>query len=188
MTDDVPGATTLIKAEVEAKNELLKLVYAELRDLAGLQMAMERGDHTLTPTALVHEAWLRITKDGTPAQWNSRSEFLMTAAEAMRRILVEHARRHRRRKSVVRNEVFPAALVSQWRPSEHLDLIVVDELITQLAGLHPEKANLVKLKFFGGLSMPEVAEALGVSLATANRHWAYARAWLSRAMMEQEEP
>ena len=165
------------KGDGQAAAELLPLVYEELRKLATHKMAQEAPGNTLQPTALVHEAWLRLVGGG-PSQWNSRGHFFSAAAEAMRRILIEAARRkhsqqrggHRERQELDEN-----ALVLD-RPSE--EILVVNEALEKLTNQDPVAADLVKLRYFAGMTLPEVAEALGMSPRTADRVWAYARSWL----------
>ncbi len=167
--------------------DLLPLVYDELKRLAYLHMESERLDHTLTPTALLHEAWLRLADSSTPPQLSNRAYFFSAAAEAMRRILVEHARRHNRRCIILQTAVYPEIMGEQSLRKRQPDLVAMDEALSRLKEHHPEKAELVKLRFFGGLTLPAAAEVLGVSLKTAIRHWAYARAWLSRELGERDE-
>jgi RNA polymerase sigma factor (TIGR02999 family) len=161
-----------------AAEELLPLVYDELRRLAAQKLAHEAPGQTLQPTALVHEAYLRLVgPDGGPP-WDGRGHFFAAAAEAMRRILVDNARRKRRpkhggdRQRVELEEACPVA----ESPAD--DLVALDEALTRLGKEDPTKAALVQLRFFGGLTMPEVARVLGISLATAERYWTYARTWL----------
>ncbi len=164
-----------------AAAELLPLVYAELRQLAAARLAAERPGQTLQPTALVHEAYLRLVGPGPNPVWNGRGHFFGAAAEAMRRILVEQARRKGRLKrggDCTRMEL-PADVAAD---EAEVDVLALDEALTQLATDHPEKAELVKLRFFAGMTSVEAAAALGVSTATVERHWRYARAWLARRM------
>ncbi len=164
-----------------AAEQLLPLVYEELRKLARQRLAHEKPGQTLQATALVHEAYMRLVGDPSTAAdqgWNSRSHFFGAAAEAMRRILVESARRKNRLKhggEHQRVDLDSACLVSA-APS--LDLLALDEALTKLAQAEPAKAELVKLRFFAGLTMPEAAAALNISLATAERHWTFAKSWL----------
>jgi RNA polymerase sigma factor (TIGR02999 family) len=171
--------------DARAAAGLLPLVYDLLRDLAKRRMRQERSDHTLQATALVHEAYLRLV-DRTSAQtWDGRWHFFAAAAEAMRRILVERARRRDRlkrggnRRRVDLNAV--AGLTVGEPPDE---LLALDEALDQLAERHPEKAQLVKFRYFAGLTIEEAAQALGIGTSTADRHWAYARAWLYCRMTE----
>ena len=161
-----------------AAADLLPLIYDELRKLAAARMVAEAPDHTLQPTALVHEAYLRLVGKDAGRPWNGRGHFFAAAAEAMRRILVESARRKSRLKHGGENErvdLDSGCLVSE-APS--LDLLALDEALTKLAESEPAKADLVKLRFFAGLTMPQAASALNISLATAERHWTFAKSWL----------
>ena len=165
-----------------AAAELLPLVYQELRCLARQKMGQERVGHTLQATALVHEAFVRLVDGSRTRSWEGRWHFFAAAAEAMRRILVDQARRRDRIKrggGVVRQRIDleNVELTVDEPPRE---LIAVDEGLSALAVGHPEKAQLVKLRYFAGLTIEETAEAMRISVATANRHWAYARAWLFR--------
>ena len=164
------------------------MVYDELRQLAARRLAQERPGQTLDATGLVHEAYLRLVDDDQARQWNSRGHFFAAAAEAMRRILIEQARRKgrlkrgggRRRLEVAAHEPAVAGL--------DFDVLAVDEALSELAREHPEKAELVKLRYFAGLTLPEAASALGFSAATADRHWRYARAWLARRLKPGTPP
>lgn len=165
----------------KAAEELLPLVYEELRKLAANKMATEAAGHTLQPTALVHEAWLRVAGSGQ-RYWNSRGHFFAAAAEAMRRILIETVRRkqsQQRGGQWQRIELDESALVLERPVAEVLD---VDAALEKLAHEDPLAANLVKLRYFVGLSLPEAAEALNISPRTADRLWAYARSWLRQAL------
>jgi RNA polymerase sigma factor (TIGR02999 family) len=169
------------QGDPQAAGQLLPLVYDELRKLAAAKMAAERPDHTLDATALVHEVYLRLVGE---MHFDRRGHFFAAAAEAMRRILVEHARRHARGKRGGGRQRVPLD-ESQKVVGSHEDLIAVDEAISQLAAEDPKKAELVKLRFFAGLTMPEAAAALDISLATAERWWMYARTWLFAALDEE---
>jgi RNA polymerase sigma factor (TIGR02999 family) len=161
-----------------AAGDLLPIVYAELRKLAAARMAAESPDHTLQPTALVHEAYLRLVGPADGLRWDNRGHFFAAAAEAMRRILVEAARRRRRLKrggGLVRDDL-DGVLTTAPEPDE--DLLALDEALARLAEQDPAKAELVKLRHFAGLTVDQAAAALGISPATADRYWAYARAWL----------
>src|SRR5436305_952810 len=172
----------------KAAAELLPLVYDELRKLAAVRLAEEKPGQTLQPTALVHEAYLRLAGGAQPQDWNGRGHFFAAAAEAMRRILVEAARRKGRdrhgggRKRV---DLDPAAAPA---PQTDDDLLALDEALTRLAATDPAAARLVELRYFAGLTMPQAAEALGVPLRTAERNWAYARAWLRWAVAGEGPP
>jgi len=163
-----------------AAEQLLPLVYDELRKLAAQKLAQERPGQTLQATALVHEAYLRLVDVETAPHWNSRGHFFAAAAEAMRRILVEMARKRRRFKrggDLQRLDLDGLELPDHNVPNNLLDL---DDALTQLAQSHPEQAELVKLRYFAGLTVDEAAQALGIAPSTADRYWTYARAWLYR--------
>ena len=163
--------------DAQAAEELLPLVYEELRQLAAHKMAGEAPGHTLQPAALVHEAWLRLA--GAPEQqWNSRNHFFMAAAESMRRILIERARQKARLKRGGDRERVPLEQLDQAIDADADTLLLVGEALEQLAAHDPRKAELVKLRFFAGLNLEEAARVLGVAHPTAKRDWAYARAWL----------
>jgi RNA polymerase sigma factor (TIGR02999 family) len=171
-----------------AAAQLLPLVYEELRQLAAHRLALEKPGQTLQATALVHEAYLRLVDVEQAQRWNSRGHFFAAAAEAMRRILVENARRKRGVKHggglqrVNLDEAVPCA------PEPAGDLLLLNEALDQLAREDPAKAELVKLRYFAGLSVQEAADALGISRATADRYWAYAKVWLYRAVTESDRP
>jgi RNA polymerase sigma factor (TIGR02999 family) len=171
----------------KAAAELLPLVYDELRKLAAARMAAEKPGYTLQATALVHEAYLRLVGPANGPRWDGRAHFFAAAAEAMRRILVEAARRRaaaRHGGAMHRQPLDPeAAAVPQHRE----DLLALDEALDRLAAEDPLKADLVKLRYFVGLTLPEAAAALGLSERTAGRHWAFARAWLRRAVEGADE-
>jgi RNA polymerase sigma factor (TIGR02999 family) len=159
-------------------SRLLPLVYDELRRLAAQRLASERRDHTLQATALVHEAYLRLVGDDPTSHWDGRGHFFAAAAEAMRRILIDSARRKRRPKhggGLGRIDLDEAARVTQ-SPGD--DLLALEEALTKLAASEPVKAELVKLRFFAGMTIPEAAQVLRISHATAERYWTYARVWL----------
>ena len=164
-----------------AAADLLPLVYAELRELAAARLAGEQPGHTLQPTALVHEAYLRLV--GGQA-FDGRGHFFAAAAEAMRRILVEKARRRRRLRhgGHLRRQPLDPDDRAAPEPADPTDLLAVDEALTRLEAVSPRKAGLVKLRYFAGLTLPEAAELLGVSRSTAEADWTYAKAWLKREM------
>ena len=167
---------------------LLPLVYEELRRLAARRLAQEPSGQTLQPTALVHEAYLRLVGGGGEGGWDGRGHFFAAAAEAMRRILIENARRKGRKKhggDLARVNLAEADLACRLPPDE---LIFLDEAMTRLEAEDPPKARLVRLRFFAGLSLEEAAQVLGVSAVTAKRHWRYARAWLHREVSGAAEP
>ena len=167
----------------QAADQLLALVYDELRRLASAKMARERPGHTLQPTALVHEAWLRLGGDAQPA-WQNRRHFFGAAAEAMRRVLIGNARRkHAARRGVdVQHLDIDAPEIEIITPVADEELLRVHEALDRLALEDPRKAELVKLRYFAGMSIEESAEALGISDRTAKRDWTYARAWLGEAI------
>ena len=172
------------QGEARAAEELLPLVYDELRKLAAHKMANEAPGHTLQPTALVHEAWLRLVGSGDP-QWNGRGHFFAAAAEAMRRILIEVARRKQRQRhggGQAREELDESRLVLE-RPSD--EMLAVNEALERLTHEDALAADVAKLRYFVGMTLPEAAEALGISPRTADRIWAYARTWL-RVQIEGE--
>ena len=164
----------------QAAEQLLPLVYDELRRLAAQKLAQEKPGQTLQATALVHEAYLRLVDVDQVRHWNSRGHFFAAAAEAMRRILVDNARRKKAEKRGGERKRSPAELsrIACREPDDKL--ILLDEALTKLAAQDARKAELVKLRYFAGLTTREAAEALGISTATADRYWAYARAWLQR--------
>src|SRR3954469_1749471 len=161
-----------------AAADLLPLVYDELRKLAAARMAGESPGHTLQPTALVHEAYLRLVDPADRDRWHNRGHFFAAAAEAMRRILVEAARRKKADKRGGGRHRVDAATVEIPAPEVGDDLVAIDAALDRLAALDPVKADLVKLRYFAGLTIERAAAALGISPATANRYWAYSRAWL----------
>jgi RNA polymerase sigma factor (TIGR02999 family) len=175
---------TVAAGDPRAATALLPLVYDELRALAAARMAGEASGHTLQPTALVHEAYLRLVGGSQPDDWNGRGHFFAAAAEAMRRILVEAARRkgrqrhggRARRKPLDGNE--PAAAAE----ADAVDLIVLNDALDRLAEAAPRRAELVKLRYFAGFTVPEAADILGISRSTAEADWTYAKAWLKREM------
>ncbi len=171
----------LKQGDAIAADELVPLVYTELRRLAAAKMAREKAGQTLQPTALVHEAWLRIGG----ADFQNRAHFFSAAAEAMRRILVERARRKSREKrggaNVQHVDVDEVDIAAPAGNEE--ETLQVNEALDELALVHPQKAELVKLRYFAGLSFDDVAELLGTSVTTAKRDWAYARGWLHRKIV-----
>ena len=164
-----------------AAEELLPLVYNELRRLATHKMAGEVAGHTLQPTALVHEAWLRLA-GYEDQKWNSRNHFFMAAAEAMRRILVERAREKGRLKRGANPERVPLEGLDLAIHADSDTLLLVEEALEQLSAKDRVKADLVKLRFFAGMGLEEAGRVLGISEPTAKRYWAYARAWLFEAV------
>jgi len=178
----VPDVTRILQAidrgEPRASEELLPLVYQELRRLASVRMAQERPGQTLQATALVHEAYLRLLGDEVSPGWENRRHFFAAAAEAMRRILVEKARQRERLKHGGQFDRVDMADVDLAMEEPPENLLQLDEALQELEREDPRKAELVKLRYFAGLSEEEAAEALGISRATASRWWTFARAWL----------
>ena len=178
---DVTHILSQIEAgDPSAADELLPLVYEELRRLAAARLAAEPAGNTLQATALVHEAYLRLVGSSNGDRWDHRGHFFAAAAEAMRRILVDNARRKaatRHGGAMQRQELEPETATM---PEMREDLLALDEALDRLSSEDPVKADLVKLRYFVGLSLPEAAAALGLSERTAGRHWAFARAWLRR--------
>ena len=181
---DVTRILQAIQAgEAQAGEKLLPLIYDELRRLAAAKMAHEPPGQTLQPTALVHEVWLRLSQQSR-AEWKNREQFFAVAAEVMRRILVDRARRRRAQKHGGDLErVGLDAVDVPYASSDDL-VLQVHEALERLAAEDSEKAQVVKLRFFVGLENAEVASLLGVSEKTVQRHWAFAKAWLTRAMQE----
>jgi RNA polymerase sigma factor (TIGR02999 family) len=173
-----------------AVNELLPLVYEELRQLAGAMMRQERPDHTLQPTALVHEAYLKLV-DRTRMQWTDRAHFLAVAAQAVRHVLVDHARGHRRSKrggGRAKLSLDERRAAAPGLPAEEVDLLAVDEALEDLATDDPREARVVEMRFFGGMTIEETAAVLGISAATVERDWRYARARLYKALADHRGP
>ena len=176
MSDVTHLLEALEHGDAKAADGLLPLVYEELRKLAAHKMANEAPGQTLQPTALVHEAWVKLA--GSNQQWNSRGHFFAAAAEAMRRILIDRARKRNRLRHDAGLERVNLDSVDLAASTDDVTLLQLDEALHRLAVEAPDKAELVKLRFFAGLSIAQSAHALGISEATAKRHWAYARAWL----------
>lgn len=168
-----------------AQDALVPLVYEELRRQATRALRREGDGHTLQATALVHEAWLRLG-DQQRARWEGRSQFFAVAAQAMRRVLVDHARtRHaQKRGGGAKSVTLGDALPHDEGAMDAVDVLALDTALTKLAEFDPKKARLVELRYFVGLSIPEAAEAMGVSQATLGREWAVARAWLRRELAQ----
>jgi len=188
MTDVTRILSDIEQGDPKAAEQLLPLVYDELRKLAARRLAHERPGQTLQATALVHEAYLRLVGSRPEQGWDSRGHFFAAAAEAMRRILVENARRKGRQKRGghrTQVELDEADLACRMPPE---DLLALDEALARLAAEDPVKARLVELRFFAGLSVEEASKALGVSAITAKRYWRYARAWLHREVAGGDQP
>jgi RNA polymerase sigma factor (TIGR02999 family) len=182
MTEVTHLLNALEQGDPRAASRLLPLVYDELRKLAAQRIAQEQPGQTLQPTALVHEAYLRLVGNDPGRSWNGRGHFFAAAAEAMRRILIENARRKKRSRhggDRHRVDLKRADLAYQNAPAE---LLLIDEAIDQLAADDAQAAQLVKLRYYAGLTVEQAAELAGISRSTAYEHWAYARAWLHRAV------
>jgi RNA polymerase sigma factor (TIGR02999 family) len=186
MTERTSDASALLRAwgrgDIQARDALLPLVYRELRDQAARYLRRERRDHTLEPTALVHEAYVRLVGQDR-VSWQNRAHFFGLAAQMMRRILVDHARKHQAAKRP------DAGLKVTWDDRDWVavqprdcELLLLDQALSDLAAFDPRQAHTVELRYFGGLSEQEVADVLGVSRATVTREWNSARAWLFRRM------
>jgi RNA polymerase sigma factor (TIGR02999 family) len=176
----------LRNGDKRAADKLLPMVYDEFRALARHYLAQERANHTLQPTALVHEAYMKLV-DQTRVDWQGKSHFFAVAAQAMRRILVDHARsRQREKRGGGRARVMLDEAVA-LSPQKDEDVLALDEALEKLAKVDPRQAKIVELRFFGGLSVEEVAEALHVSKRTVEGDWTFARAWLSRELRGDAE-
>jgi RNA polymerase sigma factor (TIGR02999 family) len=185
MSDVTRMLEAIGEGDAKAAAELLPLVYDELRRLAAAKMAQERPGQTLQPTALVHEAWLRLGGSETQ-KWQNRAHFFGAAAEAMRRILIENARRKRALRHGGGQERLDIAEVDVAAAASDDSLLAVHEALDRFAAQDPRKAELVKLRYFAGLSLEEAADVLGVSVPTVKRWWAYARAWLHTEISASE--
>src|SRR6266446_9353711 len=185
MTDVTRILSAIEQGDPHAAEQLLPLVYDELRKLAADKMAQEKSGQTLQATALVHEAYLRLVDDEKAEQWNSRGHFFAAAAEAMRRILVDQARRKQadKRGGQGRRVPLDAADVSFTSPAD--ELLDIDEALIRLAAEDPQAARLIQLRYFAGLSIEDAAEVIGISRSTAYEHWSYARVRL-RTLLDRE--
>ena len=186
MNDVTPILSAIVQGDPRAAEQLLPLVYDELRRLAAARLAAEKSGQTLQPTALVHEAYLRLVGDGLPTDWNGRGHFFAAAAEAMRRILIESARRKhgpQRGGDFTRHDLDPE---QPTPPGPSPRLLALDEALDRLAAIEPRAAEVVKLRYFAGLTVAEAASVLGISPRTADNDWAYARAWLVTALHDED--
>jgi RNA polymerase sigma factor (TIGR02999 family) len=187
MTDVTRILSAIEQGDTKAAEALLPLVYEELRKLAALRLASEKPGQTLQATALVHDAYLRLVEGEAARRWNSRGHFFAAAAEAMRRILVDNARRKRRPKHGGDRRRIGLDSIALPVEDRFHDLLALDEALSEFARREPLKAELVKLRYFAGLSVEEAAECLGISAVTAKRYWAVARAWLFAALSDGGE-
>jgi RNA polymerase sigma factor (TIGR02999 family) len=182
MSDVTRILSAIEGGDAQAAERLLPLVYEELRKLAAQKMAQENPGQTLQATALVHDAYIRLVDVDKAQHWNSRGHFFAAAAEAIRRILVENARRKERLKhggGISRQELHESEIAA---PADSNDLLALDEALEQLQQRDPTAAELIKLRYFAGLTMPLAAEAMGIPLRTAERNWTYGRIWLHRIL------
>jgi RNA polymerase sigma factor (TIGR02999 family) len=182
MSDVTRLLSAIDQGDPQAADQLLPLVYDELRRLAAQKLAQEKPGQTLQATALVHEAYLRLVGPAGLPHWQSRGHFFAAAAEAMRRILVDGARRKRTHKHGGQRQRLDLDQVEVVAVTRSTDLVALDDALTQLAAEDPLKAQLVNLRYFAGLSVQQAADVLGISRATADRYWAYARTWLYCAL------
>ena len=182
MSDVTHILSQIESGDPSAAEQLLPLVYDELRKLAAARLALEKPGQTLQATALVHDAYIRLVDVEKAEHWNSRGHFFGAAAKAMRRILVESARRKDREKRGGDLQRHDVNVVDPANIEAQVDILELDEALTQLALDHPEKAKLVQLRYFAGLTLVEAATALSISTATADRYWRYARAWLAHRL------
>jgi RNA polymerase sigma factor (TIGR02999 family) len=189
MTDVTRILSAIEQGDPKAAEQLLPLVYDELRRLATQKLVQDRPDQTLQATALVHEAYLRLVDTATVQRWDSRGHFFAAAAEAMRRILVEQARRRGRLRhggGLRRVDWLDADVAAP--PSADEQILLLDESLVRLAAARPQAAKLVQLRFFSGLTLEEAAPMIGLSPRTARRLWVFARAWLRRDMERSGDP
>ena len=188
MTDVTRILSAIEQGDPAAAEQLLPLVYDELRRLAAQRMAQERPGQTIQATALVHEAYIRLVNAEEAPHWNSRGHFFTAAAEAMRRILIDRARDKKRAKRGGQRRRIDLEAIDVALNTADDDLLDLDEALEKLASEYPECAELVKLRFFAGMSLGEAAVALGLARRTAYRHWAYARAWLYQQLCLDDHP
>jgi RNA polymerase sigma factor (TIGR02999 family) len=182
MSDATHILSAMDQSDPHAAEQLLPLVYDELRKLASQKLAQEKSPQTLQATALVHEAYLRLIGDGQPYDWNGRGHFFAAAAEAMRRILVDSARRRRSEKHGGDRDRVDLSEDAVAAPNPDLDLIALDEALLRLASADPVKARLVELRYFAGLTGEQAAAVLGLSSSAVDRLWVFTRAWLRREL------
>ena len=187
MSDVTQILNSIEKGDAKAANELLPLVYGELRKLAAHKMASEANYQTLQPTALVHEAWLRLV-GSEPQSWENRAHFFGAAAEAMRRILIENARRKRAVRHGGDQQRVDVDEIEIAATTKDEELLAINDALEKFSVVDKQKAELVKLRYFVGLTNDESAQILGISVPTAKRWWAYARAWLFRCLGGEAPP
>ena len=187
MSDVTRILSQIEQGDPHAAKDLLPVVYDELRQMAAAKMAQERSDHTLQATALVHEAYVRLLGPSQTVSWENRRHFFGAAAEAMRRVLVDAARKHNRAKRGGDWERVGFDLDELPGLGPNQDIADLDQALNSFSQKEPEKAELVKLRFFAGLTIEQAAEILGISTSTADRHWCYARAWLFREIAQARE-
>jgi RNA polymerase sigma factor (TIGR02999 family) len=185
MTEITRILDAMEQGDPHAAAQLLPLVYDELRRLAASRLSQEQPGHTLEATALVHEAYLKLVGPDAGHRWNDRRHFFAAAAEAMRRILVDHSRKKRAERRGGDRQRVPLAQAGAVAAPDADDVLALDEVLDRFAGVEPLKAELVKLRYFAGLSEAEAAAAMGIARATASRWWTYARAWLIDALEEK---
>jgi RNA polymerase sigma factor (TIGR02999 family) len=178
MTDATSILQAIEQGDPNAAEQLLPLVYDELRKLAAAKLANEKPGQTLQATALVHEAYIRLVDNDKAQHWNSRGHFFGAAAEAMRRILIGQARRKRSEKAGGHRRRLDLSAVEPEIQGPQWDLIALDEALERLAAQDPRGAKLVELRFFAGLTIPQAAKAIGISVSTAENDWSYAKSWL----------
>lgn len=186
MSDVTTILFRLEQGDASATEQLLPLIYAELRNLAAAKLAREKPGQTLQATALVHEAYIRLVDNDMAQHWNSRGHFFAAAAEAMRRILINRARDKNCLKRGGRLQRIKLDEIDIALETPDDELLALDEALERLAEENETYAKLVKLRFFAGLSVPDAAAALGISTSTADRYWAYARAWLGHALRSDD--
>ncbi len=186
MNDVTRILSAINQGDPHAAEQLLPLVYDELRKLAAQKLVQEAPGQTLQATALVHEAYVRLMDVDKAQHWNSRGHFFAAAAEAMRRILVDQARKKKSRKHGGGLERLPLEEVEIGAPQPTVDLLAVNEALEKFERLDKVAADLVKLRYYAGLTLPQAADALGISSSTADRQWAYARAWLHSELKEDD--
>lgn len=182
MTEVSRILSAMEQGDPQASEQLLPLVYEELRRIAAQRLAEEAPGHTLQATALVHEVYLRLVDVETAQSWSSRGHFFAAAAESMRRILIDHARRRKAEKRGGNRQRVPLDLAVPVVNAEPDELLSLDDALRRLSERDEVSARLVELRYFGGLSVDQAAESLGLSRATAYRHWSFARAWLHRQL------